>query len=131
MHLDQSGGAATAGRLVVQEIQIGQAAQRATNGALMRPRRAQVHELAQPNPVVPNARPIPRKQRDDGTENLADRSSDPGLPAGFGHSQRHAVSGVVIDPGPQLDDVGEATRSRFCITIFVTKARAAGCCLRA
>jgi len=61
MHLDQRRSAATARRLIVQEIQIGQAAQRAPNGALMRPRRAQVHELAQPNPVVPDPGPIPRK----------------------------------------------------------------------
>lgn len=124
MHRDQGSGAATARRLVVQEIQIGQAAQRTTNGALMGPRRAQVHKLAEPNPVVPDALPT-RKQRDDRLEHLPDRSGDAGLSAGLSHPQRHAVSGVVIDPGPQLDNVGETARSCFCITFFVTNVRGA------
>lgn len=100
MHLDQCGGAATAGRLVVQEIQIGQAAQRATNGALMRPRRAQIHELASSRTRLS----LMRDQSRGSSAMTAPRTRrpilGPRLPAGFGHSQRHAVSRVVVDPGP-------------------------------
>lgn len=74
---------------------------------------------------------MPRQHRDDRLEDLADRPTDFGLPAGLGHTHFDAVRRVVFDPAARLIITSRGDGSRLCITIFVTKVRAALCCVRA
>ena len=131
MHHDQSHRTSPARRLVVDEIQFHQTAQGTADGALVRPRRAQVDQLVQPHPVISDLRPLPRQHRDDRVQYLADRPADPGLTASLGHAQGHAVRGVEINTLPRLSRCGRAGGSCFCITIFVTRVRALLCCVQA
>jgi hypothetical protein len=94
---DRRGRATPLRGAVMDHIEALEARQGATNTALVRIRRAQGHELAQPHPVVTNACPPRGQQVDNRIENFGGHPAQSRGPAGLGHPERDQIGAVIAD----------------------------------